>query len=113
VNSSWPAADADLMFDELDRLRTNPHLRDLLCHYADLGAENREAWQGRLMHLEGVEPPALVKLHGELLAFGWVDQNTDQVPICYRITLVGLRAMRQVEAKDHADEELSAGNKAA
>jgi hypothetical protein len=101
------------MFDELDRLRTNPHLRDLLCHYAHLGAENREAWQGRLMHLEGVEAAALVKLHGELLAFAWVDQNTGQVPICYRITLAGLRATRQLEAQDHADEDLPALKNAA
>jgi hypothetical protein len=101
------------MFDELDRLRTNPHLLELLSHYACLGAENRETWQNRLMHLEGVETAVLVKLHGELLAFGWVEQNTAQVPICYRITLAGLRARRQLEAPDHADEELSAGNKAA
>jgi hypothetical protein len=101
------------MFDELDRLRTNPHLRDLLCHYARLGAENRDTWQGRLMHLEGVEPAALVKLHGELLAFGWVDLNTGQVPICYRITLAGLRAMRQVEVHENLDEDQSGQNKAA
>jgi hypothetical protein len=112
MNSSFQSADAHSMFDELDRLRTSPHLLELLSHYACLGAENRETWQGRLMHLEGVEPAALVKLHGELLAFGWVDQNTGQVPICYRITLAGLRAMRLAEAEDNAVEDLSALNKA-
>lgn len=113
LNQSFSPADAHSMLDELDRLRTNPHLLDLLSHYAHLGAENREAWQVRLMRLENVEPAALVKLHGELIAFGWVDQNTGQVPICYRITLPGLRAMRQAKAKENAAPDLPTCKEAA
>jgi hypothetical protein len=94
------------MLAEFDRLRSNPHLLELLSRYADLGAEDREAWQPRLMQMEGVQPPESVKLHGELLAWGRLDQNTGQVPACYRITLAGVRAIRQAETQDHEDEEL-------
>jgi hypothetical protein len=95
------------MLDDVDHLRNNPHLVQLLSHYARLGAENRETWQGRLMKMEVVEPPELVKLHGELIAFAWVEQNTGQVPICYRITLAGLRAMRQAQVEENDDDEVS------
>lgn len=94
------------MFDEMERLRSSPHLLQLLSHYAHLGAEKRETWQNRLMTLEGVEPPELVKLHGWLIAFGWADQNTGHVPICYRITLAGLRAMRRVQISEEEEDEL-------
>ncbi len=70
---------------------------------AHLGAENREVRQGRLMVMEGVKPPQLVKLHGQLIAFTWVEQNTGEIPCCYRITSAGLRAMRRVKAD--CDEE--------
>ena len=65
-----------------------------------MGAEDREAWQPRLMHLDGVESLELAKLHGELLDWGRQEQNTGQVPTCYRITMAGLRAIRQAEAQD-------------
>ena len=90
------------MFDELDRLRANPHLVQLLSHYGKLGEANREAWQSRLMGMEGIEPSELTKLHGLLLAFAWVEQNTGHVPVCYRVTLAGQRALRQiVDAEEH------------
>ncbi len=93
------------MHDELDRLRTKPNLPFLLNHYADLG---REAWQDRLMAMEGVESPELSKLHGELIAFNWIDQNTGvfsvlragAVPNCYRVTPAGLRALQQIQTPD-------------
>ena len=31
----------------------------------------------------------------DLIAFGWIEQNTGQVPVCYRIMLTGQRAIRQ------------------
>ena len=81
------------MLDDIQRLRNNPHLLQLLSHYA---AHGKEAWTNRLMHLDGVEPSELVKLHGELIAFSWADQNTGQVPCCYRVTSSGLKAIQQV-----------------
>ena len=95
------------MFDDFQRLRSSPNLLQLLSHYADLGKENREVWQNRLMQLDGVEPSELVKLHGELIAFDWADQNTGHVPCCYRVTLNGLRAVQQVNGGENDGEELS------
>lgn len=96
------------MLDDLDRLRNKPQLLELLTHYARLVQEDRQTWQDRLMHMEGVGPADLAKLHGELIAFGWVEQNSGQVPIiragavpsCYRITLHGQRALQQVQGLD-------------
>jgi hypothetical protein len=95
------------MLDDVDRLRHNAHLLQLLAHYAHLGEIDRETWQNRLMEMADVERPGLVKLHGELIAFGWVEQNTGQVPTCYRITPAGLRAMRKVHVQENEDDDVS------
>src|ERR1022692_1355953 len=51
------------------------------------------------MQMEGVEAKELSALHGSLMAFDWIEQNTGQalmlangtLSACYRITLNGLR----------------------
>ena len=91
------------MLDDIQRLRNSPPLLQLLSHYADQG---KEGWTNRLMHLEGVEPSELVKLHGELIAFSWADQNTGQVPCCYRVTASGLKAIQQVNGGVDDDGEV-------
>jgi hypothetical protein len=96
------------MFDELERLRDVKELFDLLTHYQQLGAADREVWQDRLAEMDGVEPRQLVKLHGELLAYGWLEQNTGLTSAprpgaaagCYRITTAGIRALKQVRAQE-------------
>jgi hypothetical protein len=88
------------MFDEMERLCAAPQLYALLEHYAELGKPDRQVWQDRRMELPGVAPRDLVKLHGELLAYGWLEQNTGVTPVprageapgCYRITTAGQRA---------------------
>jgi hypothetical protein len=65
------------------------------------------------MELTGGEPPRLVKLHGELLAFGWIDLNVGMAGICgqgrvaqcYRATSDGVRALKraQIEVEDEAE----------
>ncbi len=95
------------MFDELERLRDVKELFDLLTHYQDLAAADRQVWQDRLAEMEGVEPRHLVKLHGELLAYGWLEQNTGLTPSlrpgaaagCYRITTAGIRALKQARTQ--------------
>lgn len=90
------------MLDETQRLSEARELFDLLDHYARLGVEDRESWQDRLTAVEGVSVKELVRLYGELLAYGWLEQNTGLTPIlvpgrmagCYRITSAGLRAVR-------------------
>lgn len=93
------------MLDESQRLRENPHLLSLLSHYAQQGTEDRATWRDRLMQMEGVEPKQLSVLHGELIAFEWIEQNTGQaisrpdgtLSSCYRITLNGLREYRHIQ----------------
>lgn len=96
------------MFDELERLRDSKELSALLHHYRQVGEADRQAWQDRLARLEGVEPRQLVKLHGELLAYGWLEQNTGvtlelrtgAAASCYRITAAGIRALKQVRTME-------------
>jgi hypothetical protein len=98
------------MFDELERLGESEHLFALLAHYARAGAIDREAWQDRLMAREGARPEDLVKLHGELLAYDWIEPNTagtvapraGAVLQCYRITAAGLRAFQQGRPRGRA-----------
>ena len=98
------------MFDEMDRLRDLKELQQLLRHYRDLGVADRTLWQDRVCQKDGVEPRELVRMHGELIAFGWIEQNTGIVtgttrgaaPACYRITLAGIRALKQLAAEEVA-----------
>ena len=100
------------MCDENYRLRTKPNLLQLLIHYASLAQPSRDIWQDRLMTMEGVDAPELSKLHGELIAFSCLEQNTGNIPVIregavpgsYRVTLAGLRAIKQIQTPD-ADVE--------
>ena len=90
------------MLDDLQRLRENPRLVELLDHYADLGKKDRSVWQQRLMEMEGIEPKELSRLHGELIAFDWIDQNTSTtsgsvLSGLYRITSHGIRDLCQIQ----------------
>ena len=86
------------MFDDSVRLRENPHLLSLLSHYAQQVAEDRAAWRSRVMEIDGVEPKQLSILHGELIAYDWIEQNTGQtLSSSYRITLHGLREYGRVQ----------------
>ena len=100
------------MFDEIERLQESSDLHRLLSHYAGLVGEDREAWQDRLMVLTGVKKEELIRLHGELIVYGWIDQNTGLTPVlqrgaapqCYRVTTQGLRALKLVQLADHERE---------
>jgi hypothetical protein len=92
--------------NELERLRDEQGLCDLLRHYAELGKLDRQVWQDRVLEVEGVPARELVRWHGELIAQGWIEQNTGFTPIlrkgeapgCYRVTASGLRALKQHQA---------------
>ena len=100
------------MFDDSLRLRDNPHLLALISHYAQQGTEDRATWRNRVMEMEGVEPNQLSVLHGELIAFDWIEQNTGQafsvkdgiLSNCYRITVSGLREFRKFHGVEMVDE---------
>jgi hypothetical protein len=100
--------------EELDRLRDISGLCALLQHYVTLSKPDRQLWQDRLMTLDGVEDRELVRLHGELLALAWVEQNTGVTPIlrigeapqCYRVTAAGVRALKEhVSVKEELTTE--------
>jgi hypothetical protein len=100
------------MFDETDRLRAVEGLCALLERYAELARPDRQAWQDRILELNGVGSRELVRLHGELLAYGWVEQNTGLTPnvlrgtalSCYRITSAGVRVLKQLRAEQVSSE---------
>ena len=88
-------------------------LGDLLSRYAEAGAADRAAWLDRVMSLGDAEPADLSRLHGQLLAAAWIEQNTGStavlrrgsVPACYRVTTAGLRAWKQARAAFEAGEK--------
>ncbi|MCE9567145.1 MAG: hypothetical protein K8U57_34515, partial [Planctomycetes bacterium] len=92
------------MLDFPKRLRENAQLLTLLSHYAQLVAEDRTVWQDRLMEMEGVDSKQLTALHGELIAFDWIEQNTGHalgkadgtISSCYRVTQNGLWEFRRI-----------------
>ncbi len=98
------------MWDELQLLKGNEKLWWLLSHYASAGAADRETWQDRVMELEAADRQGLVKLHGILLAYSWIEQNTGSgsllqpgvVRQCYRITAAGLKALKSAAVKNDA-----------
>lgn len=102
------------MIDDSLRLRENPRLLSLLSHYAQQGTEDRATWRDRLMQMEGVEAKELSALHGELIAFEWIEQNTGQAVMradgtlsaCYRITVSGLREYRRSHGVEVGEEPL-------
>jgi hypothetical protein len=96
------------MINELEHLRASTNLFDLLTHYATLARPDRHVWHDRKMQIEGHDPREVTRLHGELIAFGWLEMNLevpgdlrpDEVVSCYRITSAGLRALKQSQAEE-------------
>lgn len=107
------------MFDFSVRLRENAHLLALLSHYARPGAEDRTAWRDRLMRMDEVGPQQLTALHGELIAFDWVEQNTGRAVLlpdgtlsaCYRVTQNGLREFRRLHGIEAVEEPVEPAEK--
>ena len=85
------------MLDGPERLRSSPQLLQLFTHYARLCEENPEAWQVRLTQMEGDGRVDLVKLHGELIAFDFVELDSGQMPCRYRLTRAGLKLFQQIK----------------
>jgi hypothetical protein len=94
------------MFNEIERLRDTSALLTLLTHYAGLAAPDRQVWHDRLMRLDGCDARQITRLHGELIAHGWLELDVASVPRpqagavpgCYRVTREGLRALKQIAA---------------
>lgn len=88
--------------DDLDLLCQTPGLLELLEAYVAQAAD-RDAWLDRVMQLGDRPHAEVVRLHGWLLAQGWLDQNTGDTSVlkpqtvacCYRVTLDGFRIVRR------------------
>lgn len=87
-------------------LDSNTNLRLLLMQYRQQREQTPEReWQDRVMELGEVSANDLSKLHGLLLAQGWLDiqvsreafQVPGQLTQCYKITREGLQALRMVD----------------
>jgi hypothetical protein len=110
-----PFREREIM-DDLQLLREMDSLHRLLRHYGAAAGDDREAWRDRVMHLDGVRPDELARLHGLLLAGDWLEQNTGATPVlqrgavpaCYRITSAGLRALRRVVLLQEEEDEETA-----
>jgi hypothetical protein len=102
------------MFDDLQPLLDNQLLLKLLAHYAEAAGEDREAWQDRVMEMDGARPEDLVRWHGLLLAGEWIEQNTGVTPVlqrgavrsCYRVTRAGRRALEGSRVERTEAEEV-------
>ena len=113
IPTRFPRPDGMTMLDLSPRLRENAHLLSLLSHYARLGADDRAVWQDRVTELDGVGPEGMSRLHGELLAFGGIEQNTGNAVLrpdgtvgnCYRVTATGLREYRRLNGIEDEVEQ--------
>jgi hypothetical protein len=80
--------------------RNDPRVYKVLGHYDCPGAAGLPAWKERLTALPGVETCELSRLHGLLLAYGWLVQGPALgsdgrcLSACYRMTPAGQRALR-------------------
>ena len=100
------------MFDEIEHLRDNSKLFQLLSYYVQAAEMNPEIFQDRLMVLEGVESKEMARMHGQLLAQNWIEPNSIAVPVveggtvpyCYRATRAGVRVFRQLSIEGYAAE---------
>ncbi len=106
------------LVDEVQRLHSNKGLRLLLAHYVELSEENQETWHDRLTEFDNIQGRDLTKLYGELIAHGWIEQNTGSTPIlepgrhagCYRVTPSGLRVFKGLKKQEKAKKKLASVN---
>lgn len=87
-------------------LQSNSPLRELLEQYRQKQFERPDAeWHDRVMELGTLTTTELSKLHGLLLANGWVDTRVTadafatagKLADCYKVTRDGLTALRRAD----------------
>ena len=104
-----------------EALRNDPRLHALLAAYATLKKQKPDAeWHDRIMELTGCSIEQINKLHGLLLAGGWIEtrvhgdsfKTAGRLESCYRITPDGNAALRFAGAavpltEEDSDDEIS------
>ena len=109
------------MIDTFDLLRENPALRQLLEYYCEVADRKPDVeWHDRIMEMHGADAKMLTRLHGQLLANGWIETRvhfdaiaaTGDLRECYKPTRDGVHALRlvgdfiPVDADEDDDSEL-------
>lgn len=91
------------MITGYEALRDDPRLHGLLLTYSKMKKQKPDAdWHDRIMEMDGVSEEELNKLHGLLLASGWMEtrvhgdafRTAGKLEACYRITPDGNAALR-------------------
>jgi hypothetical protein len=105
------------MSEEIEQIPEDSVLVLLLELYANAGLANPDVWQLRIMTLDGADDRRLSRLHGRLIAAGWLEFNIaaatakSETMRCYRITAAGRRALRRAHLGN--DDEDIVGAEAA
>lgn len=105
------------MITSLSEIKSNPKLGRLLLAYAELKKAQPDAeWHDRIMELTDVTSDELNRLHGLLLASGWIEtrvhgdsfRQAGRLEACYRLTSDGAAALRLSGAvREIPDDESS------
>jgi hypothetical protein len=104
------------LHEQADLLRDDELLRELLRRYRELKVHQPQAeWHDRVMDHEGLEAEQLCRLHGLLLANGWIETRVyadafatpGRLAQCYRATPEGARALIRAD-NPFADAEQEA-----
>ncbi len=88
---------------ELSQLQDNPPWLDVLRAYSE-AAPNEEGWLTRVSGVEGIEDEDLPRIHGKLIAFGFLDfQLADRHEgVFYQLTSLGRQGL--IRLRDNADD---------
>jgi hypothetical protein len=95
--------DLAAMMTSIESLKADPKLHALLTCYAQLKRKNPDVeWHDRVMELPGCDPAELHRLHGLLLASGWIEtrvhgdsfRTAGKLVSCYRVTTDGSAILR-------------------
>lgn len=96
------------MLSSLEVLRDDVSMRRLLGEYRHRQIQQPESeWHHRVMELVSVDMDRLSRMHGYLIASGWIDVRVERdafgvdggVLDSYRITKDGLRALISIESE--------------
>ena len=91
---------------ELSQLQDHPEWLELLRAYS-LTPPNEEGWSARIHAVEGVAEEHISRIHGKLIAFGFLDfQLADRHDgVFYRLTSLGNQGLIRLRSGANAADE--------
>ena len=92
---------------ELSQLQDHPEWLELLRAYS-LTTPNEEGWSARIHAVEGVAEEHISRIHGKLIAFGFLDfQLADRHDgVFYRLTSLGNQGLIRLRSGANAADEV-------